>query len=531
MRCLLIDDDIPTVEALLRIVNWEEHGIRELATAYNIQDAKRLFEAARPDLIICDIEMPRGTGLDMIRWVREQEYDGGFIFFTCHESFEFASAAISYSADAYLVKPLDKAKLEGTLRKAVDALRQNRLLGEYSKLGLAWIKNREWVEKNFWRDVLTEAISPREDLIGSELRKRELALDARREYRLLLAGVPRSRIGERWESSIFQYALSNLVSESLFGQVNHDRIIPYQTESSFYVVALLEAPLEEEELRERGGRLIRLCDDYLKCTLTCYISERVPIAGMSRAREELERLDAANLLFRGKVHRQNEPLAYDTTERYALDMERFGLLFVQKEKAQIVNGLKKELETLAERNMLDPATLHSIREDFLQVVYSFLLRNHIQAHVLFADEAIQRLAQQADGGVFDFMKWAQAVTGKTIDSVRDALESEGVVEKAKRFIHDHYKQELSREDVAAHVFLTGDYLAKVFKSETGCTIKEYLNECRIQSAKRELLESKASVGDIALDSGFDTLSYFSTVFKKLTGETPNAYRSRHQGRS
>ncbi|MFC4302143.1 helix-turn-helix domain-containing protein [Cohnella boryungensis] len=528
MRCLLIDDDIPTVEALLRIVNWSDHGVGETMTAYNIQDAQRLFEAARPDIIVCDIEMPRGSGLDMIKWVREREYDGGFIFFTCHESFEFASTAISYNADAYLVKPIDKTKLEAALRKAVDALKQNRMLDEYSKLGMTWIKNKEWVERNFWRDILTEAISPRTDLIQWEIRKRELPLTVEGAYGLFLVGVPRSQLEGHWDSSIFQYALSNLGSEVLFRQVNHDRVIPYQTESAFYNAMIVEGPFDAEQLRDIGERLIALCAQYLKCTITCYISETVAISELSRTREQLELLDASNIIFRGKVHFQKDPFHYDTTDRYALDMDRFALLFVQKEKIQIVNGLKKELERLTEQNKLDPATLHSIREDFLQVVYSMLLRNHIQAHRLFADETILQLAQQADSSVFDFMKWAQAITDKTIDSIREALKSEGVVDKAKRFIHEHYKQELSREDVAAHVYLTADYLAKVFKAETGLAIKEYLNECRINAAKQLLLESKSSISEIALETGFDTLSYFSTVFKKMTGETPNAYRSKHK---
>ncbi|WP_235439916.1 response regulator [Paenibacillus sp. DMB20] len=147
MRCLLIDDDIPTVEALCDIINWRENGISQILTAHNIQDAKLLFDANVPDLIICDIEMPRGSGIDMIKWVRENGYDCAFIFLTCHESFDFASTAISYNADSYLVKPLDKHKLEAVLLKSVETLQRKRMLGEYSKLGLTWLKNKDLVEK------------------------------------------------------------------------------------------------------------------------------------------------------------------------------------------------------------------------------------------------------------------------------------------------------------------------------------------------------------------------------------------------
>ncbi|QUL53304.1 helix-turn-helix domain-containing protein [Paenibacillus tritici] len=528
MRCMLIDDDIPTVEALRRIVNWEEFGITEVQAAHNIQDAKQLFGQAEPDLIICDIEMPRGSGIDMIQWARDRQYEGGFIFLTCHESFSFASKAISYDADSYLVKPLDKQELEAALRKSMDTLKNKIMMGEYSKMGQAWLKNQDLLERSFWSEVLTATISPRIQLIQSEVQKRELPVSVQADYRLLLISVPRSQIEREWDESIFHYALSNLVSEILSSQVSGGRIIAYQVDKVFYNAVLVESQVDRNWLEASAGEIIRLSRHYLKCTATCYFSEGAAISGLSQLKAELEQADESNLIFRGRVHLPNEPFHVDLTERYTLDTELFTLLFVQKEKAQIVNRLKKELELLTSRNKLDSATLHAIREDLLQVVYSLLSRHHIQAHRLFADEPSQQLAQDAESSVFDFMKWAQALTEKTVDSIREVLQSEGVVERAKRFIQDHYTQDLSREDVAASVYLTADYLAKVFKNGTGQTVKEYLNDCRIRAAKQMLLESTASIGEIAMDTGFDTISYFSTVFKKWTGETPAAYRAKHK---
>ncbi|KWX70498.1 helix-turn-helix domain-containing protein [Paenibacillus jilunlii] len=528
MRCLLIDDDIPTVHALLGIVNWEEFGVTEVLTAYNIEEAKQIFNGGKPDLIICDIEMPRGSGMDMIQWAREHQYEGGFIFLTCHASFTFASQAILYNADSYLVKPLDKQELEAAVQKSIETLKKKALMGEYSKLGKAWLKNKDLVERGFWNDVLTAAISPRVHLIQSEAQKRELDVSVDTEYVLLLVSVPRSQIEREWDDSIFHYALTNLISEILTGQISAGRIIAYQADNVFYNAILVENGMDIRELQHSAEHIILMCRQYLKCTATCYFSEKAAVSGLSQIKTELEQLDESNIIFRGKVHHQNEPFHYDTTERFTLDMELFTMLFIQKEKVQIVNRLKKELETLAALNKLNSATLHSIREDFLQVVYSLLSRHQIGAHRLFAGEAAQQLAHNADSSVFDFMKWAQAVTDKTVDSIKEVLQSEGVVERAKRFIHENFRQDLSREDVAASVYLTGDYLAKVFKNETGQTVKEYLNDCRIKEAKQRLIESTASIGDIAMDTGFDTISYFSTVFKKLTGETPIAYRSKHK---
>lgn len=529
MRCLLIDDDIPTVEVLRTTIDWPKFGISQVMTAHNIHDAKGWFEAGIPDLIICDIEMPRGSGLEMIQWVRDNQYDCAFIFFTCHESFEFASTAIAYKADSYLVKPFDKPKLEAVLHQSVETLKQKRLLGEYSKLGETWLKNKDLVEKSFWRDVLNAIIPPRPDMIQVEIRKRQLSLSVEGSYILFLISVSKTEMEKEWEDSTFSYAMSNLISEVMFNCTNHDRVIAHQTESQFYHAIILDGETDPDSLKTRGERLIRLCRHYLKCVATCYISEEMAISKLANAKTELERLDESNLIFRGTLHVRKDAFQYDTKETYMLDIDLFTTYFVQKEKVQIVNRLKKELETLAGQNKLDPKTLHSIREDFHQVVYALLARNNIQAHRLFEGEVAKRLFQQSDNSIFDFMKWAHLITEKTIETIDETRQSEGVVERVKRYIHENYNRELSREEVAANVYLTPDYLAKTFKSETGCTIKEYVNEFRIKVAKQMLIESTASVGHVAMETGFDTISYFSTVFKKVTGETPNAYRAKHTG--
>ncbi|MNO24831.1 putative response regulatory protein [compost metagenome] len=528
MRCLLIDDDVPTVEVLRDIVRWDEYGFSQVIEAHNLMEAKSCFEAGSPDLIICDIEMPRGTGLEMIQWVREQGCDCAFIFFTCHESFDFASTALTYNADSYLIKPLDEYKLDEALHRSLESLKRRRTLGEYSRHGLAWLRNKDLVEKSFWSDVLSSTLSTRKDLIQGEIQRRDLSFTVDQKFNLVLVSVAASEIDEHWNASVFHYALSNLGSEILFNRPNPDRVIPYKQDNQIYHAFILDGGTEPLQMKASGERLVRLCKQYFKCTATCYISEEMEISQLAPCKGKLEQMDASNLIFRGIVHFQNDRFQYNTTEPFALDTHMYTLLFAQKDKMQIVKRLKLTLERLAAQNILDAATLHSMREDFLQVVYAFLAQNNIQAHQLFSDDIAKRLLQRSDHSVFDFMKWAHLMTEKAIDTLKETLQSEGVVERAKRFIHENYHWDISRDDVAASVFLTPDYLSKTFKTETGMSIIEYLNAHRIEKAKRMLSERLVSIGTIAADTGFDNLSYFSTVFKKLTGESPNAYRAKHK---
>ena len=83
---------------------------------------------------------------------------------------------------------------------------------------------------------------------------------------------------------------------------------------------------------------------------------------------------------------------------------------------------------------------------------------------------------------------------------------------------------ISRDTIADVFFLTPEYLAKVYKRQTGHNLKDYIIGYRIEMAKQLLADDIKSISDISAEVGFDNFSYFSTVFKKYTGITPGEYR-------
>ena len=69
---LIVDDDKLVVEKLVEGVNWKQLGIGIVLTAYNIRQAKEILEEARVDILLSDIEMPQGSGLELLEWVRNK---------------------------------------------------------------------------------------------------------------------------------------------------------------------------------------------------------------------------------------------------------------------------------------------------------------------------------------------------------------------------------------------------------------------------------------------------------------------------
>jgi YesN/AraC family two-component response regulator len=99
-----------------------------------------------------------------------------------------------------------------------------------------------------------------------------------------------------------------------------------------------------------------------------------------------------------------------------------------------------------------------------------------------------------------------------------------VIYKALEFIKNNYMNKISLADVAEVAHISPSYFSKIFKEEMGCNFNTYLNEVRVNMSKRLLLDDSISLVDIAFLTGYEDQSYFSKVFKKMTGISPGKYR-------
>ncbi|MBP2019650.1 two-component system response regulator YesN [Symbiobacterium terraclitae] len=99
------------------------------------------------------------------------------------------------------------------------------------------------------------------------------------------------------------------------------------------------------------------------------------------------------------------------------------------------------------------------------------------------------------------------------------------VETGKRFIEEHFAEDLSLERVAREVSLTPYYFSKIFSRVCGESVVDYLTRVRIETAKRLLADPAVTIKETCFAVGYNDPNYFSRVFKKVTGQTPTEYRT------
>jgi signal transduction histidine kinase/AraC-like DNA-binding protein/ABC-type sugar transport system substrate-binding protein/FixJ family two-component response regulator len=126
---------------------------------------------------------------------------------------------------------------------------------------------------------------------------------------------------------------------------------------------------------------------------------------------------------------------------------------------------------------------------------------------------------------------AEAFHRAIIDENALPAQTSLVVKQAIAYLQERFSQAVTRQDLAAAVGVSKDYLSHIFHQEVGFSTWEYLLRYRIQQAKTRLRNCNNSIMEIAAQVGFNDLSYFYRVFRKNVGCTPREYREGSQDKS
>jgi len=120
-KVLIIDDENRTRALIAKMIDSFGLDVEAIAEGENVQSGIKAIEKHNPDIVFLDIQMPDGTGFDVIRSIEEKSFE--VIFITAHE--EFAIKAIKFSALDYLLKPVDAMELKAALEKAIVTVEGN----------------------------------------------------------------------------------------------------------------------------------------------------------------------------------------------------------------------------------------------------------------------------------------------------------------------------------------------------------------------------------------------------------------------
>lgn len=155
----------------------------------------------------------------------------------------------------------------------------------------------------------------------------------------------------------------------------------------------------------------------------------------------------------------------------------------------------------------------------------------ILSNKVFDQNDLKRLEGHAqvvlqNKGIWTDGEMSEAVNRLLLEGEPQTPQTSALVKRAILYLNQHYTQPLSRWQVADAVNVSEDYLSRVFNRELAISPWEYLNRYRVWQAGRHLVSTTDSIRNIALSTGFSDQAYFSRVFRKVTGMSPQEFRQK-----
>jgi len=530
-QLLIVDDEKIAVEGLKLGVDWSELGITRLFEAYSPDQAREIFHNETIDILLCDIEMPQGTGLELLKWVRQHHPRTETIFLTCHADFQYAKQAMQLGSLDYLLKPIPYPELTEAVRKAIHKLDQDNRLNEFSRYGKYWVKHQPLIVERFWLDILNQSIP------GDSAALKKAAKDRNIPYSREMTFVPVLIRIRRWhkeislrDEKVLEYAIRKSAEELLLGDLENGLLVSLGG-GSMLALASGESAAEEERLHAACERFIEACRSFFYAGVSCYIGESAPGHHMASVYSRLRRLDSNNVAYDQGVFSLQDSQAFKSGH-LPPDMSLWAVLLKEARREELSKALEEYLKSQAASKQLNSDTLHRFVQDFQQMVYYVLTVKGVQAHQLFGDERSTELIAASMHSATDSLNWLRHMIVRSMEMISDVDQSQSVVDKVKAYIRENLDKDVSREDIAHSVYLNPDYLTRIFKKETGLSISDYLLQQRMEIAAGLLVNTDMSVASIAGKIGYANFSHFSRMFKKYMQLNPGEYRSKHQtGRS
>ncbi|RED64888.1 response regulator transcription factor [Cohnella lupini] len=532
IRVLIVDDEIYAVKGLRSGVRWEKIGVDEVYEAYHAPMAQQVLLEQPIDIVICDIEMPETSGLELMEWVKERGLQLETVVLTCHSEFAYAQKAMHLGGFEYLLKPVVYTELENVLLNAISRVTEKRRISEtddqYGKIVELWNSRKPMLIERFWQDLLERRISMDRESIARSLAAYDMALGAVEKLRLILISV------ESWEKPlnerdelIMEFALRKAAEEVLLLGIPGN-VIQDHRGNILVVLHQGETEATREELEARCREYRDACNSYFYCRLSCYIGDTTPVTDVLNSylallNKEYRNVNMANgIIWSGDATGISGGEAAPHAHVMTSSMLDWADLLEQ--------GLLRELDTKLEDwiEQLDTGTvtvetLTASYHALLQVVYYAMHRKGLQAQQLYEERSCPGL-ETATRSVVHFKTWVRCIAASAGSLFLRPLAISPVVQKVKAHIAGNLHEELTREQLAATAFVNPAYLSRLFRKETGMVLTDYILQEKMRKAAELLTTTDRSISDIADGLNYGNFSYFARLFRKVHGVTPHDYR-------
>lgn len=520
MILLIADTEINDARQLKMLLSWEDYGFHKVATAYSFEKAKQLLYELSPDLFICSIDI---FEVDNSLWLKQYKDTHSWTEFIV-TGYEFKKTNFHHLLHLgvldYLEKSVLKENIDAVLclynkkesmRKVMERVLQNT---KYQS------ENNELLQELFWKNLCLNRLTGNPEELEEASIRFNADLDKDAYYRMIMVSLKNEdEMWGSWGEDFCQNAIQNLARSILGTPESKTRIIVIYNR-----VILILLHEEFESVQTKCKDFIQCCKEELKAEALCYISELVFCEQLPQVYNDLFIYSRDDVLKQKRIIMLKQQAVKAPAEIVVPKI--WEDLLYTPEPLRLVDEVRSFLLSFTKENHLNEEKFKIFQQDMLQLFFSYMEKKGLSAHKLYDNTEIFKLYKAAPSSIDAMCLWVQRCTDYITQKRFSEISSpkEQAVEIVKEYIRSHLGEHITINQLAELVFLSPDYITKIFKQVSGITLKKYIMETRLEQAKKLLRTSEDTIGNIAAEVGYDNLSYFISQFQKCYGITPKQYQ-------
>ena len=513
MNKIMIVDDMPIfLEYLRGCIDWESYGFEICCEAHDGKEALEMMEKYYPDVVLTDITMPYLNGLELSEIIVRDYPESAIILITGNNEFEYARRAVKLGVCDYIVKPFEKEELILSLLKLKDNMgramenenRDSSVIGEEPLRKLLYTSGTK-TEEEWTRELGIKSGFPFLTLFSFEMQQN-------RDRELLM----------NWEQII-----AKMLGDKI--EIDGQLFLFHDYENNLVVLQIFE---KENDLSEYKGYEFADIAGVVKNQLSIDVKavSGIPEGG----------LQGVNKLYDRELRTIRQAQAPRYTDLREED-DTAGGDSIPQVSLEAIARLNKDIETLnaddAEKVLTEtweimtasghPRANVNILTGAVGILMTNILKEGLSVEAVFGKgfSPERELEKVTD---------PEKMLSVIVDMYRKRIEyssnydpssskTHHIALGAKKYIEDNYRNhELSIADIASELLVNQTYLRKMFKSEIGMTLVEYITQYRMQEARRLITTTDKKLSEIAEEVGYTDVSYFSNCFKKFYGMSPRS---------
>lgn len=522
MKVVIADDEVHVCSLVKHLIDWEGLGLTLAGVFHNGDDVIAHFEHNPADILICDIEMPGMTGNELIKRISTDYPSCKCMVISGFRVFEYARSAMQYGVTKYLLKPIDGDELNAALRSIINDENAARSLSntieqQSRRLGLIDLLEAD-IENESIRSINKKYHYRFREGTYAIIKAVFTDIDIHSEFLPRLMAI----FSETIKLKLSDFCIETEVFRT--SAISAIVVINYAEDWASFLPILDQ--ILRNTLEELGG----------KTQCKCYFGVGIAVQTIQELKKSWQ--TATNAAYH-RVNNENKQTYY---AQYTFDSSANQIVIDSRDKQALLNcieaidiaGIKQWIDDYFFAHAKIFSESPHCAFDFSFKVVDLLIMALDDLNVPIPDKDAFRKSTEI---IFESCSSLSHLKQKLIFMIEEEVSKRLhdkqkniaiYAQQAKNYIDKHFAESITLDVIADKLHISPVYLSTVFKSETGMNYSKYLTSVRINKSKEMLRECDMNLTQIANAVGYDSLTYFSKLFRKKTGLKPMEYRRLHQ---